>query len=592
MTTTTECGKCGSPLDAGSAFCTNCGNQTGDPSAATVALSSIPTDPLLVQLREELKEDYEVEKEVGRGGMAIVYRGKERMLERTVAIKVLPPEMAQQGDTAARFKREARLAASLDHQNIIPIYRVGQKDKLYYMAMKFVEGRALDDILEVQGALPFSVVMKLLEATASALAFAHDRKIIHRDIKGGNILVDSDGRVLVSDFGIARAMGETSLTASGMVIGTPNYMSPEQCGGQQLGPQADQYSLGVLAFQMLSGQLPFEADSIMGVIQHHYLTPVPDLTQVRKGTPEDLLAIVYRLMEKKPADRFESTHDLVDTLAAVPVTDVEKREAGGLLRELSKGVKIDLVRTGSLPPLRLTQPGGKIPSGLKRASKALEQKKKKKSKLPLVLIILVLVLGGGGVGAWQAGLLDSFLVPATLQESVPAAPTTGSLAFAGLPDGATINIGGQIFTGHTLADLAPGTYEYTVRAGGYENYTNQASVIAGQATPVTPRLQRVRAGPANTPPRARPRPQEPVALQPTGTATLNVSLVPGQLSAQIFVDGERVGSGRVMRHSISAGVPVQVRIELSGFVTFDTTFTAQPNQTVNLAGRQLREAGN
>src|SRR5438552_3251047 len=150
------------------------------------------------------------------------------------------------------------------------------------------------------GALPLSVAIAILRYSAAGLAFAHDKKIVHRDIKGANILVDKDGRVMVSDFGIARALEEVSLTASGMVIGTPYYMSPEQCGGQKISPQSDQYSLGIMGFQMLTGEVPFNAESMVGVIQHHYMTPVPDITLVRSDAPKELLDIIYCSLNKAP----------------------------------------------------------------------------------------------------------------------------------------------------------------------------------------------------------------------------------------------------------------------------------------------------
>ncbi len=324
-----KCPKCGTEVAGGSAFCPNCGGVTKDPTAATVALSleelhkpegPPQEDPLLVSVRDALSQYYVVDKELGRGGMAVVYQGKERGLDREVAIKVLPPDLALQGGTADRFRREARLAASLEHTNIIPVYRVGEEKGHIYMAMKFVRGRGLDSIIEQQGALPVPVVARVLAAAAAGLAHAHDHKIVHRDIKGANILIELDGRVLVSDFGIARAMTENSLTASGMIVGTPNFMSPEQCGGSKVGPQSDQYSLAILGFQMLTGQLPFEADSFMGIIQHHYMTPPPDIRAVREGVPDDLLAIIYKALEKAPENRFETTHEMADRLENVRIS--------------------------------------------------------------------------------------------------------------------------------------------------------------------------------------------------------------------------------------------------------------------------------
>ena len=178
--------------------------------------------------------------------MAIVYRGVERQLRRTVALKVLPPELLLGPAVVGRFEREARMAAALDHPSIIPIYRVGRTASLAYLAMKYVEGRGLDRVIAEQGAMPIPVVVMVLRAATSAVAYAHAHGIVHRDIKGGNILIDRVGRVIVTDFGVARAIDNASMTTTGSVIGTPYFMSPEQCAGKVAAPQSDQYSLGVV----------------------------------------------------------------------------------------------------------------------------------------------------------------------------------------------------------------------------------------------------------------------------------------------------------------------------------------------------------
>jgi serine/threonine-protein kinase len=422
-----NCTNCGAQVPEGSAFCQSCGTATRDPTAATVALEAVPApveDPLLAQVRKELSADYEIEKELGRGGMAVVYRGVERQLQRQVAIKVVPPEMAVQGDSLERFKREARLAAQLDHQNIIPVYRVGQAGPLLYMAMKYVEGRGVDSIIESQGALPVPIALRILRAAASGLAFAHDRGIVHRDIKGANILIDKkDGRIMVSDFGIARAMEDTSLTKSGMVVGTPNYMSPEQCGGQKVGPQSDQYSLGILGFQMLTGQLPFEADSIMGVIQHHYMTPPPDIRQVREDVPDELLAVIYQSLAKKPEERFATTQAMADALEAVPESEEDKKSAAALIRQLSQGEAVAKVRTGTLPPLALTAAitGGRAATAAPTVKFTPRPKKKPRRWLVPTVVVTVLAVGGGAAGFILLGGRTAPPATAAVSTAMPAA---------------------------------------------------------------------------------------------------------------------------------------------------------------------------
>src|SRR5947209_6075682 len=217
--------------------------------------------------------------------------------------------------------------------------------------MKFIEGKPLDAIIEGQGALPLVVVVAALRATASALAYAHERGTIHRDIKSSNILVDQEGRIYVSDFGLARAAEDSKVTPSGAVVGTPQYMSPEQCAGGVVGPQGDQYSLGIVAFQMLAGEAPFEASSVLAVVQHQYFTPPPDLRAVRADVPDALLAIITRLVAKDPAHRFTNTSDLVTALEALPFYTEDQRVAKDILRRLARGYHVPIVETGQLPPL-------------------------------------------------------------------------------------------------------------------------------------------------------------------------------------------------------------------------------------------------
>src|SRR5215213_9394879 len=313
-----HCTRCSALMPAGTVHCASCGFPAGESHADTVTIhhganEKLPmpgggSDIVLFErVKRELARDYEVERELGRGGMAVVYKATELELLRPVALKVLPPEFASSPSMAERFRREARTAAAFDHPNIIPIYRVGQANGLFYIAMKFVEGRSLDDVVQAQGALPIAVVMHVLRASVRALAFAHQNNIIHRDIKGANILIDQDGRVVVADFGIARAGEDAGLTATGTLMGTPYFMSPEQCAGHRVGEQSDQYSLGIVAFQMLTGTVPFRAETIPGVMQHHFFTPVPDIRLARTGVPDALVEVVNRALAKRPSDRYATT---------------------------------------------------------------------------------------------------------------------------------------------------------------------------------------------------------------------------------------------------------------------------------------------
>ncbi len=346
-----HCPKCRADVAIGLRFCGLCGAEVTDPTSATVTFVAQSPDPLLAQMRLVLGGEYEIERECGRGGMAAVFKALDVSLRRPVALKVMLPGAATGGAVGERLRREARRAAALDHPNIVPIYKVGASGGIHYIVMKFIEGRPLDQIIEGQGALPIDVVVAVLRATASALAYAHERGTVHRDIKSSNILIDQEGRVYVSDFGLARAAEDTQVTPSGAVVGTPQFMSPEQCAGTVVGPQGDQYSLGIVGFHMLAGSAPFEASSVLAVVQHHYFTPPPDLRDIRQDLPDTLLEVISRLVEKDPARRFINTYDLVTVLEALPFHADDQRVAKDILRRLARGYRVPIVHTDALPPL-------------------------------------------------------------------------------------------------------------------------------------------------------------------------------------------------------------------------------------------------
>ena len=274
---------------------------------------------LRTHVERVLSAHYELDREIGRGGMGIVYLARDRRLKRRVAIKLLPPELAFRGEIRTRFLREAETAAQLAHPNIVPIYSVDERDGLVFFVMTYVEGDNLAVRLHQRGAMDPAEARRILLEVARALAFAHERGVVHRDIKPDNILLDrEEGRVMVTDFGIARAItdgADARLTATGMAIGTPAYMSPEQSmGDREIDGRSDLYSLGVVAYQMLTGELPFNASSTPALLVKHLSeTPTPVSHKV-PGLPPDLARAVMMLLEKEPVDRFPSAASLVTAL--------------------------------------------------------------------------------------------------------------------------------------------------------------------------------------------------------------------------------------------------------------------------------------
>src|SRR5574341_925020 len=313
-----DCFRCHTPIPDDSRYCLACGADVSNPgvgAATTAAMTAAASEQLLRLVRQEVANEFEVEHELGRGGMAIVYLATEVHLGRKVAIKVLPPDLTFSGDTIDRFKREARTAATLDHPNIIPIHRVSTGGRLFWYAMKFLEGRSLADILKERQPLPLDATVRILEQVASALDYAHARHVVHRDIKPANIMLDAADRVIVTDFGIAKQLSAGSLTSSGSAIGTPYYMSPEQChGAKTLTGAADQYSTGVMTYQMLSGQVPFEGDSAIDILTKHCTQKPPPLDILRPGLPRHVYQAIDRALAKVPGERFPNVATFVEGL--------------------------------------------------------------------------------------------------------------------------------------------------------------------------------------------------------------------------------------------------------------------------------------
>ncbi len=263
--------------------------------------------------------EYLIDSEIGRGGMAVVYRATDVRLNRTVAIKVLPPDVAFNGDVRTRFIREAQTAAQLNHPNIVSIYAVDDKDggSLVYFVMAYVDGESLGVRLAREGAWPIDRTVRVLRDVADALAYAHARGVVHRDIKPDNILIDrASGRPMVTDFGIARAAaGETRLTVTGVAVGTPAYMSPEQAlGEREVDGRSDLYSLGIVGYHMLAGDTPFKAGNTPAMLVKHVSERPRPIRERRPEVPAYLAVAIDRALAKRPEDRWADAAEFRDAL--------------------------------------------------------------------------------------------------------------------------------------------------------------------------------------------------------------------------------------------------------------------------------------
>jgi hypothetical protein len=293
--------------------------------------------------------------------MGIVYLARELRLERRVAIKLLPPERALQPAARERFLREARTAAQLSHPGIVPIFTVHEVSDFVFFAMAYVDGDTLGRRVRRSGPLTVDAAGRLLEEVARALGYAHDRGVVHRDVKPDNILLElATGRALVSDFGIAR-VGAASSTGPQRVVGTAEFISPEQVLGEHVGPRSDLYSLGVVGFFALSGQLPFTGRDDMAVLARHVSDPAPPLASVAPGVPPRLAAVIDRCLAKNPEARFSSGEALADAVGAaldrrtaVPVrafvTEARQLSTTALLYGAFSGIALPLLTLRVLGP--------------------------------------------------------------------------------------------------------------------------------------------------------------------------------------------------------------------------------------------------
>ncbi|MFN8383530.1 MAG: protein kinase [Anaerolineales bacterium] len=299
---------------------------------------------------------YEVIKELGQGGMAIVYLARDPYMKRQVAIKVLPRQFTFDPQFRTRFQREAEVIATLEHPAIVSVYDFGEHEDQPYIVMRYMSAGSLGDLLMEKGALPIPEIASIFQRIGSAVDYAHSQGIIHRDIKPGNILFDTQGGVYLSDFGIAKIAESTmGFTGTGSMVGTPAYMSPEQARGEKdLDGRCDIYSLGVVLFESLSGQLPFKADTPMGVAVAHITEPVPDLRTRNPNVPAEFDSVIRKALDKNPADRYQTATELaqaINTPGTVSASTSFEQSPGTMFESIPiNGTVVETNRSPVTPP--------------------------------------------------------------------------------------------------------------------------------------------------------------------------------------------------------------------------------------------------
>ena len=334
---------------------------------------------------ELLAGRYELQDVAGSGGMSSVYRARDTVLERTVAIKILHEHYSDDPEYVERFRREARALAQLNHPNIVTVIDRGEFEGRQFIVFEHVEGENLKELVDREGQVPVDRALALVHQVARGLAFAHDHGVIHRDVKPHNVLIDEDGVAKVTDFGIARSLEPADgLTETGTLLGTSEYIAPEQASGAQVDERSDQYSLAVVLYELLTGEPPYTGDNFMAVAMKHIQQPVPSVRDVRPDVAPRIDAIVARAMAKRPDDRFPSTEAM---MAALEAARVGKDSAPVPVTQPDDGATESIPVPGALPAV---------------------ERSRRRFPLPIVIglvgvgvaaLVLSLIIAGGGTDA-------------------------------------------------------------------------------------------------------------------------------------------------------------------------------------------------
>jgi len=355
-----------------------------------------------VRVGDLIADRYELEELVGEGGMSSVYRARDAVLERRVAIKVLHEHFSHDAAYVERFRREARAIARLAHPHVVTVIDRGEWKGRQFIVFEHVEGETLKDVVVREGPLPVGRALQLACQIARALAFAHGLGIVHRDVKPHNVLVDAGGNAKVTDFGIARSLdADDPLTETGTVLGTGHYISPEQASGERADEASDQYSLGIVVYELLAGEVPFPGENLMNVAMRHVSEPVPSVRAARPDVPERVDAVVARALAKRPGDRYPSMEALAAELEAC-LAEVGKPAEGGRVGE----------DTGVIPaPAARPRDAAPAPA---RARRRQAPRRRPGFRLLAVALLAVAAVAGGLVAL---GLL--------LDDGVPGLPDGG-----------------------------------------------------------------------------------------------------------------------------------------------------------------------
>ncbi|MGI8554086.1 MAG: serine/threonine-protein kinase [Dehalococcoidia bacterium] len=431
---------------------------------------------------------YRIDKQIGRGGMSVVYQAIHVPLERTVALKVLLPSLSGDQDFVDRFLAEAKAAARLDYPHIVPIYDSGEINGVNYIAMKLLEGHDLKSVLEQRreagtAGLPLDRAISIASQTAGALEFAHKHQLVHRDIKPANINVDENDRVTVVDFGIARALDRASSTLTGTVIGTPTYMSPEQAQGKAADYRSDIYSLGIVLYEMLTGAPPFSGQP-QTVMYAHVFNPPPPIENVKADLPPGIGEVVQRALAKAPEARYQSAGELALALTSAAGGQLSRNALGpstGSAYYTESPSRVTGTAGGPDSGPHTAMPGGITHGTLQQPATAEPYARPAKKTVPLGAI---LGLGGAVLAALAAVLVWAFLAGPL------AGDKYGEMIVNSDPQGATVTLDGNPLgvTPYDARQLKPGTHELILEKASYAQVKRTEKFASGDKDRVNAEL--------------------------------------------------------------------------------------------------------
>jgi serine/threonine protein kinase len=558
MAQTTECNRCGTEVTAGALFCMKCGADVSgghDQAAVASVKSGLGTtraarEELLERLRSAALGEYEVFAELGSGGMATVFLAHDIQLDRKVAIKVMNPTLLLGEGMVERFKLEARTAAKLSHPHIIPIFAVKETDELLYFVMKFVDGRPLDSIVKEVGPLPVPMVQTVITKVGEALGYAHRQGVIHRDVKPANIMIDVEGMPVVTDFGIAKVADTQGLTMTGATIGTPTYMSPEQCTAEEITGASDQYSLGAVGYEMLTGKPPFESDTAVTLMYMHCHDKPQPIVDLRPDCPPALAAAMERMLEKKPDDRWPTMESALSRIGrhTLGYDDPVRTQMIDLAKA---GENREILRRVSTPrsPMPVSRVDRPLPASeanvatdaetVKLVSAprssietAIGVKRRGKGWIVAVTAVAIATIGAGVV--WLGPLSAGEDEPATAGEEQAAPPSVATIALSPVEN--DINPGESFQIVANALDSS-GAAVPNVNLGWDSDDPAVAAVTqAGLVTGLTEGTTSIRVSGGGFSATATIRvaePEPPANVQPTqpaAVATISISNAPGAMS--------------------------------------------------------------